>query len=70
MTLFAAYKLLVIASVGCCPLALALGAIIDKYHPTESFKNMAIFAMSFVGCISWFVVYLVAITLGAELYLE
>lgn len=70
MDLEAAYKFLVLARLGWCPFALALGAIIDKYNPTASFKNMAIFAISIVGCISWFVVYIIAITLGAELFLE
>lgn len=70
MDLEAVYKFIFLARLGWCPFALALGAIIDKYNPTASFMNMAIFAISFVGCISWFVVCIIAVTEGAELFLE
>jgi len=42
-------------------LALALGAVIGKYKPTQSLKNMAIFLVTSVGCLAWLLIYIVAV---------
>ncbi len=42
-------------------LALALGAVIGKYRPTN-FTNIVICLFTFLGCVSWFLIYIVALT--------
>ena len=47
-------------------LALALGAVIGKYKPLKSFTNMAICLVTFVGCMSWFLMLFLYILTVAE----
>jgi len=65
MSFLVAYKFLVLARIGRDLSALAMGAIIEKYRPTDSFKNMAICLASFAGLICWF---MIAVILGEELF--
>ena len=41
-------------------LALALGAVIGKYRPT-SFTNIAICLVTLLGCVSWFLMFMIAV---------
>ena len=61
MTLFVSYKLLVLTRMVWSVLALALGAVIGKYRPTN-FTNIVICLFTFLGCVSWFLIYIVALT--------
>jgi len=66
LTLFASYKLVVLTRTVRNLLALALGAVISKYRPTKSFTNMAICLVTFVGCMSWFLMLFLYILTVAE----
>ena len=61
VTLFGGYKLFVLTRMVWSVCALAMGAVIGKYRPTKSFKNMAICVVTGVGCLSWFLIYIVAV---------
>ena len=66
ITLVFSYKLIVLTRIVWSVLALALGAVIGKYRPTKSFTNMAICLLTFVGCVSWFLMLLLYILTVAE----
>ena len=61
LTLFASYKLIVLTRMVWSVLALALGAVIGKYKPTQSLKNMAIFLVTSAGCLAWLLIYIIAV---------
>ena len=61
LTLFASYKLIVLTRMVWSVLALALGAVIGKYQPTQSLKNMAIFLVTSAGCLAWLLIYIIAV---------
>jgi len=65
VTLFFGYKVVVLTRMLWSVLALALGAVIGKYRPT-SFTNMAICLVTFVGCMSWFLMLFLYILTVAE----
>jgi len=66
LTLFLGYKVVVLTRMVWSVCALALGAVIGKYRPTKSFTNMAICGVTFVGCLSWFLMLLLYILTVAE----
>ena len=61
LTWFASYKLIVLTRMVWSVLALALGAVIGKYKPTQSLKNMAIFLVTSAGCLAWLLIYIIAV---------
>jgi len=61
VTLFFGYKVVVLTRMVWSVLALALGAVIGKYGPAKSLKNMTIFLVTCAGCLSWFLIYIVAV---------
>ena len=61
LTWFASYKLIVLTRMVWSVLALALGAVIGKYKPTQSLKNMAIFLITSAGCLAWLLIYIIAV---------
>ena len=61
ITLFFNYKLIVLTRMVWSVCALAMGAVIGKYKATKSFKNMVICVVTGVGCLSWFLIYIVAV---------
>jgi len=61
LTFFASYKLIVLTRMVWSVLALALGAVIGKYKPTKSLKNMAIFLVTSAGCLAWLLIYIIAV---------
>jgi len=61
LTLFASYKLIVLTRMVWSVLTLALGAVIGKYKPTQSLKNMAIFLVTSAGCLAWLLIYIIAV---------
>ena len=61
ITFFASYKLVVLTRMVWSVCALAMGAVIGKYRPTKSFTNMAICLVTLVGCLSWFLIYIIAV---------
>ena len=61
LTWFASYKLIVLTRMVWRVLALALGAVIGKYKPTQSLKNMAIFLITSAGCLAWLLIYIIAV---------
>ena len=66
VTLFFGYKVVVLTRMVWSVLALALGAVIGKYKPLKNFTNMAIYLVTFVGCMSWFLMLLLYILTVAE----
>ncbi len=71
ITLFLNYKLIVFIRIVRSVLALALGAVIGKYKPLKSFKNKVICFVTFVGCMSWFLMlllYILTVAEGIELF--
>lgn len=66
VTLFFGYKVVVLTRMLWSVLALALGAVIGKYRPLKSFTNMAICLVTFVGCMSWFLMLFLYILTVAE----
>ena len=70
VTLFGGYKVFVLTRMVWSVCALAMGAVIGKYRPTKSFKNMAICLVTFAGCMSWFLMgFLYILTVVAEMEL-
>ncbi len=70
VTLFGGYKVFVLTRMVWSVCALAMGAVIGKYRPTKSFTNMAICLVTFVGCMSWFLMgFLYILTVVAEMEL-
>ena len=63
---FFSYKLIVLTRIVWSVLALALGAVIGKYRPTKSFGNQIICFVTFLGCVSWFLMLLLYILTVAE----
>jgi len=61
LTWFASYKLIVLTRMVWSVLALALGAVIGKYKPTQNLKNMAIFLITSAGCLAWLLIYIIAV---------
>jgi len=57
---FFSYKLIVLTRIVWSVLALALGAVIGKYRPT-SFTNIAICLVTLLGCVSWFLMFMIAV---------
>ncbi len=57
---FFGYKLIVLTRIVWSVLALALGAVIGKYRPT-SFTNIAICLVTLLGCVSWFLMFMIAV---------
>ena len=68
ITFFASYKLVVLTRMVRSVCALALGAVIGKYRPTKSFKNLAICLITFLGCLSWFLIYILAVVGEMDLF--
>ncbi len=68
VTLFGGYKLFALTRMVWSVYALAMGAVIGKYRPTKSFKNMAICLVTFAGCMSWFLIYILTVFAGIELF--
>ncbi len=66
VTFIFGYKVAVFTRMVWSVLALALGAVIGKYRPTKSLTNMAICLVTFVGCVSWFLMLLLYILTVAE----
>ena len=58
---FFSYKLIVLTRIVWSVLALALGAVIGKYNPTKSFKNQIICLLTFVGCMSWLLIFTIVV---------
>ncbi len=67
VTLFGGYKVFVLTRMVWSICGLAMGAVIGKYRPTKSFKNMAICLVTFAGCMSWFLIYLLTVVAEMEL---
>ncbi len=63
---FFSYKLIVLTRIVWSVCVLALGAVVGKYKPLKSFTNMAICLVTFVGCMSWFLMLLLYILTVAE----
>ncbi len=61
MTFIFGYQVVVLTRMVWSVLALALGAVIGKYRPTN-FTNIVICLFTFLGCVSWFLIYIVALT--------
>ena len=61
VTFIFGYKLAVLTRMVWSVLALALGAVIGKYKPTQSLKNMAIFLVTSAGCLAWLLIYIIAV---------
>jgi len=68
VTLFGGYKLFLLTRVVWSVCALAMGAVIGKYRPTKSFKNMVICLITFAGFMAWFLIYIIAVVVGMELF--
>jgi len=68
VTLFGGYKLFALTRMLWSVYALAMGAVIGKYRPTKSFKNMAICLVTFAGCMSWILIYILTVFAGIELF--
>ncbi len=61
MTFIFGYKVVVLTRMVWSVLALALGAVIGKYKPLKSFTTMAICLVTFVGCMSWFLIFTIVV---------
>lgn len=64
-------KLIVLTRIARSVLALALGAVIGKYRPIKSLKNMTICVVTGMGCLSWFLMlllYILTVAEGIELF--
>ena len=68
VALLGGYKLFVLTRMVWSVCALAMGAVIGKYRPTKSLKNMAICLVTAAGFLSWFVTIIITVVTETELF--